>query len=90
MQQRNRLLSLHWIVLFAMLFTIGAPAVNPAVQASTPNAPVVHKIGRSPTGALPISCKAGGFGGVDSTAALLEGAWIVNSITKRTNQCSDK
>ncbi|MBK8799871.1 MAG: DUF2442 domain-containing protein [Anaerolineales bacterium] len=24
MQQRNRLLSLHWIVLFAMLFTIGA------------------------------------------------------------------
>ncbi|HRA68054.1 MAG TPA: Ig-like domain-containing protein, partial [Caldilinea sp.] len=48
MQQRNRLLSLHWIVLFAMLFTIGAPAVNPAVQASTPNAPALQASAAAP------------------------------------------
>ncbi|MBE2237947.1 MAG: Ig-like domain-containing protein, partial [Caldilineaceae bacterium] len=48
MQQRNRLQSLHWIVLFAMLFTIGAPAVNPSVQAATPNAPALQASAAAP------------------------------------------
>ncbi|MFO7633326.1 MAG: Ig-like domain-containing protein, partial [Caldilinea sp.] len=43
MQQRNHLQSIHLILLFALIFTISAPAVNPAVQADAPNAPTLQE-----------------------------------------------
>ncbi len=44
MQQRTYLKSIHLVLLLALIFTISAPAVNPAVQAETLAAPAMQEL----------------------------------------------